>query len=140
MPNVPIIGQGTSTSDDPDFASLSDEERERLAKMAEDHPEDAEIVDVTTAFFVVIHPDGRIELDQDVNTLYAPSRLASADDVISACAVAVSDLQAAKTAQITAIQMAQVGRVMQQQAAQEAEAAAIQRRMAANQNRGFKGR
>lgn len=131
---VPLIGQGATTSENPDLASLSDEERERLAAMAEEHPEDVQDAeDVVTAFFVVIRKDGSIGVSQDVTAKFAPDRMATGDDVIAACSVALSDLQAGKAAQITAAHMAQLGQMMQEQ--QQAEM--IRRQMAANQNKGF---
>ncbi len=138
MGKIPIIGENRTTSEDPEFATLSEEERERLAKMAEEHPEDVDATeDVTTAFFVVIRKDGSIGVSQDVTAKFAPDRLATGDDVLAACSVAISDLQAGKAAQITAAHMAQLGAMMQQQAQEQAEAMRIRQEMARNQGKGF---
>lgn len=135
MGDIPIIGQNQTTSDDPEFASLSEEDREALAAMANEHPEDVdEFEPCATAFLVILHTGGEVEVTPDVTRKVAPNRVASGDDIIAASAVAHSDLQASKTAQVTAIQMAQMGRLMQEQ--QQAEA--IRQRMAANQAGGFK--
>lgn len=136
MPQVPIIGQGTTTSDDPEFASLDPEQQEKLRQMAEENPDGLEsvddAVDVTTAYFVVVHLDGRIDIDVNVESRYAPTRMAISDDVISSATVAISDLQAQKTAQVTAMAMAQMGQVM----AQQREAQMVQQKLA--QGKGFR--
>lgn len=133
---VPIIGQsGATTSDDPEFATLTDEEREQLAAMAEEHPEDVnDALDVTTAFIVFINKDGSYGLTQDVTAKFAPDRMATGDDVYAACSVALSDLQAGKSAQLTAAHMAQLGQMMQAQQQEAAIRAQLQKQ---NQAKGF---
>jgi hypothetical protein len=132
---VPIIGENRTTSDDPEFATLTDEEREQLAAMAEEHPEDVnDALDVTTAFIVFINKDGSYGLTQDVTAKFAPDRMATGDDVYAACSVALSDLQAGKSAQLTAAHMAQLGQMMQAQQQEAAIRAQLQKQ---NQAKGF---
>lgn len=142
---VPIIGENRTTSEDPEFASLSDEDRERLAALADQHPEDPngpsedgnDGEPVSTAFFLVIDRKGNIGVNPDVTAKFAPDRVATADDVFSACSVALSDLNAGKAAQLTTQQMAQMGAMMQQQQLQQQEEARIRAQMIAAQNKGF---
>lgn len=142
MAEVPLIGQNISTTEVSDFDSLSPEEQEALARMAEENPDDLSVSaeSVSTAFMVIQHRDGQVEVNPDVTRQVAPDRVATPDDVIALGTVAVSDATSAKTAQATAFHMAQVGQMMQRQMAEQAEAARIQAMMAKNQAAGFKNR
>lgn len=135
---VPLIGQNATTSEDPEFASLSEEDKERLAQMAEEHPEDTDASNpVSFAFVVFMDKGGEVGVDLDVSgTPYAPDRTATGSDIFAACSLAVSDLQASKAAQLATMQMAQMGQMM----AQKQQEAAIRAQMAANQAKGFGGR
>jgi hypothetical protein len=122
MPNVPILGQ-TSGADKPlNTDDLTPEQREALAKMAEENPpaEDEISTPVTTAFIVAIGLDGAVVATSDLTQQYAPRRGATPDDIYGAASVVLKDLQVMETAQRTQQAMMMMGQAMQQQAQEAA--------------------
>jgi hypothetical protein len=118
MPDIPILGQ---TNDKPLHTDdLTPEQRERLAKMAEENPPDIAIEGqkVTTAFLVIIGEDGAIEADANLARTHdiVLSRGATADDIYGATAVVMKDIETMETAQRTQQLMMMMGAAMQRQA------------------------
>lgn len=121
--SVPILGQNTpKRADTLHTDDLTPEQREALAKMADEHPpgEDEIGIPVTTAFLVAIGLDGAVVATADLTQKFVPRRGATGDDIYGAAAVVQKDLQVAETAQRTQQQMMAVGQAMQRQA-QEAQ-------------------
>lgn len=80
---------------------LTQEEAGELLRLqaAEDTgvAEDA-VYPVATAFLVLVHHDGTVQANPDVNIIMAAERLASIDDMYAGCSVVVRDIQASMTA------------------------------------------
>lgn len=119
--SVPIIGQTDSTAplhtDD-----LTPEQREALAKMAEENPPSEEEigVPVTTAFIIAVGLDGAVVATADLTQQFVPSRGATPDDMYGAASVVLKDLQSIDAAQRTQQAMLMMGQAMQQQAQEAA--------------------
>lgn len=128
MPEIPIIGQSKPADTQPSLADLTDEERERLAALA-DLAEDAE--SVATAFLLILHHDGRWEIsvpDRDL-TLARP---ATDDDVVAGAAVATQNCAVAKTANAAAIGVVQIMQAQMQRVAQAQQDAALMNKVRPN--------
>jgi hypothetical protein len=121
--SIPILGQ-TPSSDSSALHTddLTPEQREALAKMADEHPpaEDEIGTPVTTAFLVAVGLDGAVVATSDLTQKFVPRRGATPDDIYGAVAVVQKDLTVMETAQRTQQQMMMVGQAMQRQA-QEAQ-------------------
>lgn len=121
--SIPILGQTPSKNDNALHTNdLTPEQREALAKMADDNPpgEDEIGTPVTTAFIVAIGLDGAVVATSDLTQQFVPRRGATPDDIYGAVAVVQKDLTVMETAQRTQQQMMMVGQAMQRQA-QEAQ-------------------
>jgi hypothetical protein len=114
----------------PSFPDLGPEEQEALAKLAEEHPEDAPDsgLDVVTAFIVYITKEGQVIGTPDINVKLNPERPPTNDDFFSGASVVVKDIQAITTAEQTvalqsrlAQQMAHMQQQQQLAAQQEAQ-------------------
>jgi hypothetical protein len=117
MPNIPILGQ-TGSADKPlNTDDLTPEQREALAKMAEDNPpsEDEIGTPVTTAFLVAVGLDGAVVATSDLTQQFVPRRGATPDDIYGAASVVLKDLQVMETASRTQQAMMMMGQAMQQQ-------------------------
>jgi hypothetical protein len=121
MPDVPILGQ-TSSTPSLNTDDLTPEQREALAKMAEENPpaEDEVGTSVTTAFLVAIGLDGAVVATSDLTQQFVPRRGATPDDIYGASSVVLKDLQVMETAQRTQQAMMMMGQAMQQQAQEAA--------------------
>jgi hypothetical protein len=117
LTDIPILGQTTST---PLHTDLTDEQKQALAKMAEDNPPTAEEkgTRVTTAFLVVVGKDGAVVADANLAIAFdlVLDRGAIFDDIYGAASVVQKDIQAMETAQRTQQQMIMAGAAMQRQA------------------------
>jgi hypothetical protein len=122
MPNVPILGQSSSADKPLNTDDLTPEQREALARMAEENPpsEDEVGTPVTTAFIVAIGLDGAVVATSDLTQQYVPRRGATPDDIYGAASVVLKDLQVMETAQRTQQAMMMMGQAMQQQAQEAA--------------------
>lgn len=122
--SIPILGQTPRTSDTNGLHTedLTPEQREALAKMAEENPPAEEEIGtpVTTAFLVAVGLDGAVIATSDLTQKFIPRRGATPDDIYGAVAVVQKDLTVMETAQRTQQQMMMVGQAMQRQA-QEAQ-------------------
>ncbi|RZU35988.1 hypothetical protein EV284_3471 [Streptomyces sp. BK022] len=118
MPDVPILGQ---TSAPLNTGDLTPEQREVLAKMAEENPpaEDEIGTPVTTAFIVAVGLDGAVIATADLTEKYVPRRGATPDDIYGAASVVLKDLQSMETAQRTQQAMMMMGQAMQRQAEEQ---------------------
>lgn len=128
MPDIPILGQTSSASTPPlNTDDLTPDQREALAKMAEDNPpgEDEIGTPVATAFLVAIGLDGAVVATSDLTQQYVPRRGATPDDIYGAASVVLKDLVVMETAQRTQQAMMMMGQAMQQQA----QGAAIRSRL-----------
>jgi hypothetical protein len=118
MPNIPILGQTTPTADKGlNTEDLTPEQREALAKMAEDNPpsEDEVGTPVTTAFLVAVGLDGAVVATSDLTQQFVPRRGATPDDIYGAASVVLKDLEVMETASRTQQAMMMMGQAMQQQ-------------------------
>ncbi|MFE2101610.1 hypothetical protein [Streptomyces sp. NPDC059468] len=115
MPDIPILGQTPAPLNTDD---LTPEQREALAKMAEENPpaEDEVGTPVTTAFIVAVGLDGAVIATADLTEKYVPRRGATPDDIYGAASVVLKDLQSMETAQRTQQAMMMMGQAMQRQA------------------------
>jgi hypothetical protein len=122
--SIPIIGQNTPTAPAETLHTLTPEQEEALARMAEDNPPTDDEIDpgipVTTAFLVVIGTDGAVVSTHDLSADFRPQRQATPDDMFGACAVVQKDIQVMETAQRTQMQMLQMGQAMQAKAEESA--------------------
>jgi hypothetical protein len=121
--SIPILGQTPAKPADAlHTEGLTPEQREALAKMADEHPpgEDEVGTPVTTAFLVAVGLDGAVVATADLTQQFVPRRGATPDDIYGAVAVVQKDLTVMETAQRTQQQMMMVGQAMQRQA-QEAQ-------------------
>jgi hypothetical protein len=117
MPNIPILGQ-TSSADQPlNTDDLTPEQRETLARMAEENPpsEDEIGTPVTTAFLVAVGLDGAVVATSDLTQQFVPRRGATPDDIYGAASVVLKDLEVMETASRTQQAMMMMGQAMQQQ-------------------------
>jgi len=134
MPDIPILGQTPAKTEAEKaiedakaaYDALSDEEKARLADLADREEGEA----VATAFLVVLHHDGSIDVQGDLATKYVLARTATVDDIVAGASVAISDINSGKTAQQTAMQMMQMTQMAQRQMAQQQQAAQIQAQIA----------
>lgn len=126
MSSIPILGQNTAATDTLHTDDLTPEQREALAKMADENPpaDDETGTPVTTAFLVVIGLDGAVMATSDLTQQFVPRRGATPDDMYSASAVVQKDIAAMETASRTQQAIMMVGQAM---AAQQQEAALRQR-------------
>jgi hypothetical protein len=115
MSDIPILGQTPAPLNTDD---LTPEQREALAKMAEENPpaEDEVGTPVTTAFIVAVGLDGAVIATADLTEKYVPRRGATPDDIYGAASVVLKDLQSMETAQRTQQAMMMMGQAMQRQA------------------------
>ncbi len=127
MPDIPILGQtsGTLHTDE-----LTTEQRERLAKMAEESGVDltaSEGRKVATAFIVIIGEDGAVEAHSNIALAHdlVLTRGATPDDIYGASAVVQKDITSMETAHRTRQAMMMMGAAMQHQA----QEAAIRQRL-----------
>jgi hypothetical protein len=121
MADIPILGQSNSADGPLHTDDLTDDQREALAKMAEDNPpgEDETGTPVTTAFLVAIGLDGAVVATADLTQPFVPRRGATPDDIYGAASVVLKDLSAMETAQRTQQAMMMMGQVMQRQAEEQ---------------------
>lgn len=117
MPNIPILGQSSSADKPLNTDDLTPEQRETLARMAEENPpsEDEIGTPVTTAFLVAVGLDGAVVATSDLTQRFVPRRGATPDDIYGAASVVLKDLEVMETASRTQQAMMMMGQAMQQQ-------------------------
>jgi hypothetical protein len=118
--DIPILGQTSASLHTDD---LTPEQRERLAKMAEENPPtESEGIKVTTAFLVVVGEDGAVLADSNLSRAldFVLQRGATPDDIYGAASVVLKDIAAMETAQRTQQAMMMMGQAMQAQAQEAA--------------------
>jgi hypothetical protein len=103
----------------PLLTSLSEEEQEALAAMAEHNPE-PEGVPVRTAFIVYIEPDGTVNITPDLAVAFVRQHIPSNDEVYGAVKTVAKDIEVQETAVATATTMQQIA-MNQARAMQEAQ-------------------
>jgi hypothetical protein len=122
--SIPILGQtpSTTSTDALHTDDLTPEQREALAKMADENPpgEDEIGTPCTTAFLVAVGLDGAVIATADLTQQFVPRRGATTDDIYGAVAVVQKDLTVMERSQRTQQQMMMMGQAMQRQA-QEAQ-------------------
>lgn len=106
MSSVIDLSTLKSKSEETDFDSLSEEDQEALAKLAEENEPEGE--QVRTAFLVVVTHDGTTIAVPDINMPLVLDHPASVDEIFGAAQVVIKDIQVQETAQHTAAFMQQM--------------------------------
>lgn len=105
----------SNTTEGPSINSLSEAEREALAAMAEKHQPAEDVEEVRTAFLVLVHHDGAVEVRPDLSTKVDREEIPNTLTVFQAASTIAKDIQVQETAQHTAVFMQQAAMQMQQQ-------------------------
>lgn len=128
MTTVPILKKKEEIPGQMSIGDMDPEIQEQLEAMAAAHPPEPELPPipvVTTAFLVVVSSDGQTMATGDLHHQVIQSRLPSADDIYSACAVIQKDITTTESAMRTQQAMIQYGQQMQQQAQAQQLAAGL---------------
>lgn len=115
----------TAKPADENHDELTDEQREQLRAMGEEHGIKPEGRAAETAFLVVITPDGQVIAEPNIHTPLNPRRVAGFDDFQRAGHVLVDDALAIKTATIMGQQMMQMTAAMAEQQRSQAIARSL---------------
>ncbi len=104
---------------------LTEEEQSELlhlqaleAELQQSEPQQAseDAPRVTTAFLVLVQPDGQVVATSDMSTRFYSERAANVNDMYSGCQLVVRDIQASITSQHTIAMMQQQMEAARQQA------------------------
>lgn len=112
---MPLVG--------PDGEPLSTSPAPETQDQAPDDPPAPERV--TTAFLILIHPNGRVTADDDLTKAFIPMRKPSYDDIIGAAANVQAELLARKAADMAAATTIQTQLAMQRKLQEDAVNAQI---------------
>lgn len=124
MPDIIDLSNINKTSQHDEYASLSEEDKERLSQMAEENPA-PQGERVATAFLVVIGEKGEVGVLPDITTPIIRDHVPTNDELYSAVCVIRKDIETQEAAQHTAAFMHQLAQAAQAQMQSQALAARL---------------